>query len=124
MYVFADFALACSRGEVFVEAQAEKDAYNLFGLTKPELLAFIANDGFDELEYVNTKVWEKNPRPENVVYIDGYNFTTCFKRGYLAFKQNYGKWIIKSFHLSEDRNTAMMEAVLKLGYKGAIGVKR
>jgi hypothetical protein len=124
VYVFADFIAACSKGEVFVESQAEQDAYNLFSLTKPQLLAFIANDGLEELEYINTKVWENNPRPANVVYIDGYNFTTGFKRGYLAFKQNYGKWIIKSFHLSDDRNTVMMDAVLRSGYKGAIGVKR
>ncbi|GAG16604.1 unnamed protein product [marine sediment metagenome] len=47
--------------------------------------------------------------------VDNYEFVTGHKKGYLAFMYNNctNKWIIKSFHLSENMNDQMLQAIKK-----------
>ncbi len=75
------------------------------------------NDGLQQLNFINTKEWENNPDKANPVMVDAYEFRTLRKRGYIAFMHNRktGKWLIKSFKLSENINPAMFEAFQRAG---------
>lgn len=68
--------------------------------TISEIVAFIGNGGCENLEFVNTKLWDNNPNKSIEIKVDSYEFTTNNKKGYLAFMYNNKtkKWIIKSFH--------------------------
>jgi len=92
-----------------------KETFNLF--TKSNLLSFIYNNGLEDLTFVNTKSWEKNPNPNFDIKVDAYEFRSLHKLGYIAFmfNANTKKWIIKSFHLSDNRNMAMCLALQKAG---------
>jgi hypothetical protein len=98
-----------------------KDAQKIFRLnTKNDLLEFISNNGLEDIEFINTKPWEKNPDKENVVYVDAYSFRTMNILGYIAFFKSRDKWIIKSFHQSDEHNTVMEIALKKAGLIGMI----
>jgi len=74
----------------------------------------------EDLKFVNTKEWENNPDKTFKIYVDAYEFRSLCKLGYIAFMYNEKtlKWIIKSFHLSENRNTTMEMALFKAGLIG------
>jgi hypothetical protein len=119
-YNYEDFKRACQNDvdNVIPINDVLKDASTDFNLrTKSELLGFIYNDGFDDLWFLNKKDWENNPDPANPIIVDAYEFRTMYKRGYMAFMYNVNtkKWIIKSFHLSKNRNMTMFHAFEKAG---------
>ncbi|MDH4318550.1 MAG: hypothetical protein OEV64_09195 [Desulfobulbaceae bacterium] len=116
-YNYDEFRKACGEDmqNVIWINPVPKDAKELFNLkNKQELLLFIYNDGLESLSFKNTKPWENNPRKDKPVFVDAYEFRSLGKLGYLAFFYNEaGKWIIKSFHLSENRNLSMEIAIKK-----------
>jgi hypothetical protein len=85
-----------------------------------DVIAFIANHGLEDLNFINSKLWENNPHKDNPLFVDAYEFKSMFKLGYIAFMYNpvTDKWIVKSFHLSENRNPAMELALLKANLRG------
>ena len=85
-----------------------KDAREIFQLnTTDEILAFIGNNGLEKPVFINTKIWEKNPNPNEPIYVDAYEFWSLGKHCYIAFMFNPKSqiWIIKSLHLSENTRT-------------------
>jgi hypothetical protein len=92
---------------VLVQNDAELNARLQFGLnTKAGLLAFIGNQGLQNVTYVNTELWRNNPRKDKDIYIDAYKFRSNQKVGYIAFMKGVtGKYMIKSFHLDHDKMT-------------------
>ena len=119
-YHYNDFKEACCKNENSVIPintvlqNAEKD-FNLS--PRSGLLSFICNDGLEDIQFVNTKDWENNPRPKSPIKVDGYKFRSRSKSGYIAFMFNTitNKWILKSFHLSKDRDCTMISAFERLG---------
>ncbi len=115
------FLKACKgrkSSRVVVLKKAQNDAKNDFGLkTSGEILRFIANDGLEQLEFVNSKLWENNPDPSKPMIVDGYEFVSLMKRGYVAFMFNTitGYWTIKSFHISMSASLPFVEAFKKAG---------
>jgi len=119
-YKYEEFRKACHKGKVKVLAfrKVVTDATECFNLkTVRAILDFIANGGLEKLEFVNCKQWENNPDKSNPIMVDSYQFHTMNRLGYIAFFQNAktDKWIIKSFHLSNQRNLAMELALKKAG---------
>lgn len=115
-----DFINACSNDpkNVIPIGNVLRDASEDFNLrTKSNLLKFISNNGLEDLQFINTKNWEKNPNKSNPIKVDAYEFRTMDRLGYIAFFYNdkTNKWIIKSFHLSDNRNPTMMIALQKAG---------
>jgi hypothetical protein len=111
-YKLEDFLLACGEtpSKIIPIEDTLNDARKIFKLkTKSELLDFISNGGLEKLEYINTKPWEKNPNPSVPILVDAYHFKSLFMLGYIAFFKNNttGYWMIKSFHLSDQRNTEL-----------------
>lgn len=119
-YDFEDFRKACGKEKdtVIPIGDVLKDADELFSLrTKTALLDFIFNFGLENLTFINSKEWENNPDKKASMRVDSYEFRSRFKLGYIAFMHNRKtkKWIIKSFHLSENMNPTMMAAFEKAG---------
>ena len=119
-YKYEKFKKACGKaqGSVVPINMVLDNAATQFNLkTKKDLLDFIYNGGLENMEFVNTKEWDKNPDKANPVQVDAYKFTSIYKSGYIAFlySEKTKKWIIKSFHLSDDRNRAMEIALRKSG---------
>lgn len=116
-YNFSDFIKACKyKNKIFIDDKACEGAYKYFNLrTDKDILAFIINNGLEYLSFFNTKPWENNPNKTTVIMVDAYEFTSGGKRGYIAFFYNgyTKKWIIKSFHLSENMNDQMAQAIKK-----------
>lgn len=108
-----DFIRACSTSmfSVRILKRALEDAGQLFGLYETsQVLAFIRSGGCQDLKFINTKPWENNPDKTQPIQVDGYEFITNKKRGYLAFLYNdkTKKWIIKSFHLAHSEGESDM----------------
>jgi len=121
-YDYEQFKQACEsqQDNVIPWGSVKRDAKDIFKLyTEEELLNFIANGGLEELKFVNTKEWEKNPNKSNKIEVDAYEFKTLGIRGYIAFMFNKitQKWIIKSFHMSDQSNDTMKKA-FKIAFKG------
>ncbi|MEN6411813.1 MAG: hypothetical protein ABFC84_03480 [Veillonellales bacterium] len=98
--------------------EAQDDARNDFGLkTSGEILRFIANGGLEQLEFINSKPWEKNPDPSRKIIVDGYEFVSLMKRGYVAFMFNEitDYWTVKSFHISDNACMPFVDAFRKAG---------
>jgi hypothetical protein len=122
-YNLTDFITCCNENPeaIHMIGNALKDAQGIFHLhTESDVLEFIANDGLENIKFVNTKPWEKNPDPTDI-FVDAYEFTTCGILGYIAFfKNKKGTWVIKSFHQSDER-TGIMENAIRIakakGYK-------
>lgn len=115
--------LQCCQDEpsrVVLLGSVEKDAEKYFNL-KPRsaIIDFIGNGELEDLRFVNTKEWEKNPDKTNVIYVDAYEFRTMAILGYIAFmfSNKSKKWLIKSFHLSENTNPAIAIALLNIGFR-------
>lgn len=121
-YDLGVFLKACrvsARPHVVVLKKAQDDARNDFGLkTSGEILRFIANGGLEQLEFINSKPWENNPDPSKPLIVDGYEFVSLMKRGYVAFMFNTitGYWTIKSFHISDEASLPFVQAFRKAGY--------
>jgi len=104
-YKFSDFKKACKNPKeviIFSDAYYFADLY--FSLrTKKQILSFIQSDGLENLSFLNTRRWGKNPNKNNPIMVDSYEFISGYRKGYLAFMYNKitGKWIIKSFHTSK-----------------------
>lgn len=118
-YIFEDFRKACgSKVQIVVPMQAAQDSADRdFGLkTQKAILSFIFNGGLENLDFVNTKLWENNPNPSLPINVDAYEFTSVSKLGYIAFFYNgrTSRWVIKSFHLS-----ANMNPIMKIAFKRA-----
>ena len=119
-YDFSDFEKACreDKAGVIPINNVLKDAADYFNLrTKSDLLDFIANSGLEELNFINKKKWENNPNKKNKIIVDAYEFRSMCKLGYIAFMYNpkTKKWIIKSFHPSDNTNPTMKFALTKAG---------
>lgn len=120
-YNFLDFKKSCkkkNRNNVFIFPNVLKDADKYFNLrTKNQILDFIYNDGLKNRFFINTNLWKQNPNKNKQIMVDNYEFVTGHKKGYLAFMYNNctNKWIIKSFHLSENMNDQMLQAIKKSG---------
>ena len=119
-YKYEDFRKACGNDmdNVIPINSVLNDSRELFNLyPKTKLLNFIYNKGLEDLTFINTKDWEKNLNPNISIKVDAYEFRSLNKLGYIAFmfNENTKKWIIKSFHLSENRNPAMYLALKKAG---------
>ncbi len=117
-YNYSDFKNACgaNRNNVILLNPVPRDANEHFNLpTKKSLLDFIFNDGLENLVFLNTREWENNPDQSIKVMIDSYEFTSLSILGYIAFMfiNKTSKWLIKSFHLSENRNPIMSLALQK-----------
>ncbi|NOQ45083.1 MAG: hypothetical protein GQ559_00140 [Desulfobulbaceae bacterium] len=103
-------------GDVIPIGNVMRDAEAIFNLrTKSQLLEFIVNDGLEDLTYINKKPWEKNPDPEHEVIVYAFRFRTNAIPGYIAFmyQNRTDKWLIKSFHMPEDRDTPILKAFQK-----------
>lgn len=119
-YNFGDFKNACAggTGNVFVTKPAREGAKNHFNIpTESYLLDFICNDGLEDLVFINTTPLRTNTNLSNPILVDAYDFRTSCKLGYIAFWYNKttGKWTIKSFKLSENRNPVMSLALREAG---------
>jgi hypothetical protein len=120
-YNLEDFITCCDKkpDEIQMFDDAIKDAQYIFHLyTRNDVLAFIANNGLEKITFINTKPWEKNPDPTDI-FVDAYEFITGGILGYIAFFTNKkGKWVIKSFHQSDERSGIMENAVRIARAKG------
>jgi len=118
-YNYIDFQNACNNpNDIILINPVPRDANNDFNLnSKSSLLAFITNDGLEDLKFINTKEWEDNPNKSHPLLVDAYEFRSMGKLGYIAFMYHdiTNKWIVKSFHLSKNRNLAMLLALEKAG---------
>jgi hypothetical protein len=118
-YNFLDFKKSCNiknKKNIFIFHNALKDAGKYFNLpTKKQILDFIYKDGLKNRYFYNTTPWEKNPDKSKKIMVDAYEFESGNKRGYLAFMYSKctNKWSIKSFHLSENMNDQMFQAIKK-----------
>ena len=108
-YNLEDFIQCCKDNPktVVVYPDAKLNARYQFGLnTEAELLAFIGNDGLQDLTYWNTEPWRLNPNKEKEIFIDAYKFRSNKKLGYIAFMKVFkGNYAIKSFHLDNVKLT-------------------
>lgn len=120
-YNFEDFKEACCKKPetIFLDKGVIDSAGKDFQLyTKTELLAFICGNGLEPMDFVNTEVWRKNPDKSIILETDAYKFKALFRLGYIAIVYNHKTkmWIIKSFHLSDDRNRAFEIALKGAGF--------
>jgi hypothetical protein len=107
-YNFNEFVKACSEKQnVTLIEKTREDAKKDFNLQPFEaILDFISNGGLEELKFETNKPYEKYPE----LTVDSYEFKTCGKLGYIAISKNKkGKWLIKSFHLSNKSNSPFKE---------------
>ncbi|MDR0364992.1 MAG: hypothetical protein LBH92_08270 [Bacteroidales bacterium] len=123
-YNLVEFVTCCDKNpeEVYMIGNALRDARNIFHLhTEPDVLKFIANNGLENVSFINSSLWRKNPDPVVEIFIDAYEFMTGGILGYIAFFKNIkGKWVIKSFHQSNERGGIMEAALKKAKEKGFI----
>ena len=131
-YCINEFLEACKEAistkpaKVGLEGWVLKTAAKDFNIkTRKALLEFIVYDGLEGLEFVNSKVFEISdeiPPP----FCDGYTFSSGFTKGYIAFffSEVNQRWIIKSFHRSDDcGETAFAIAFKKVGWVPTFGGK-
>ena len=108
-YDIEDFFQSCKNNpkSVVVHYDAKLDARKQFGLnTEADLLAFIGNNGLEDLVYKNTEPWRYNPKKYKEILIDAYKFRSNRKLGYIAFMKGIsGNYVIKSFHLDNEKLT-------------------
>jgi len=115
--LFDKFKDACKndRKNVFVwKSNVLPDAEEYFKLrTEKDILDFIANNGLEDLRFINKKPWEKNPHSNIEINVYAYNFRTMCILGYIAIMKNptIKKWVLKSLHHSDDANNSLGEAL-------------
>lgn len=116
-YTFDEFKEACRNKQVIPINDVLSDANNYFNLKNlNEILEFIENDGLENLKFINTALW-KNNKAAIEIMVDAYEFTTLGLMGYIAFFNSpiAKKWIIKSFHISQNSNSILRDAFQKAG---------
>lgn len=101
-YDICDLIAACKeeQNRVVVLQTAQSSARVDFKLqTNKAVIEFIANDGLESLDYINTKPWMNNPDKNCPIMVDAYSFYSGPAHGYMAFFFNSktDKWLIKSF---------------------------
>ncbi|PKK89941.1 MAG: hypothetical protein CVV64_11445 [Candidatus Wallbacteria bacterium HGW-Wallbacteria-1] len=113
-YNIEDFIAASGcPNSVIVFKNAQTGARDVFKLTSSaRILGFIHNRGLEDLKFKNSKIWEKNPKPEIEIFVDAYRFASNGILGYLAFffSKHTKKWIIKSFKQNTESNTVLADA--------------
>lgn len=119
-YTYSEFQNACgtNKNDVISINSVLKDANDHFNLpTRKSLLDFIFYGGLENLDFLNTKEWKDNPDKSIKVMVDAYEFASFGILGYIAFMfiNKTSKWLIKSFHLSENRNPIMSLALQNAG---------
>jgi len=88
----------CKIGSVRLTKQALNDARDHYGfLSAEDVVRFIAQQAFDEIEFIDTKPLEWNPEPFPVD-VHAYRFRMGRKEGYLAFYFGDPSTVIKSLH--------------------------
>jgi hypothetical protein len=100
---------------VLVKGVLEKASSDFNITSKKTLHDFIGNAGLENIRFISTKLWMNNAAKGINIYVDAYEFSTLYKLGYIAFCYNRDKRIIKSFHLSSERNPAMEIALRNAG---------
>ena len=119
-YVLGEFLKACRNdnkqlARVSLVGGVIRKAVEDFSLkTRKDLLEFIANGGLEELEFVNSieyRLSDEIPPP----FCDAYIFKSGFTQGYISFffSEFQQKWLIKSFHKSDDCGSSIMEVALQ-----------
>lgn len=96
-----------------VLARASRD-FNL--RTRKELLEFIAKGMMDTLECINSvPSRESNDIPPP--FCDAYTFTSGYSSGHISFFVSQGskKWVIPSFHRSNEFDSTLASALEKAG---------
>ena len=126
---FDKFKKACKRDRknVILWRGALNDAEEFFNLrTETQLIEFIAHDGLEDLSHQNTKPWEKNPNPQNIIMVYAYTFRTMCQNGYIAIMENEltKKWIIKSFKPSTNKSLALSSNTMQIAFEKAILEKK
>ena len=109
VYYSAEFILSCKNKPQMIKVIQRElhKSLRYFNLnTKKELLEFIGNGGLEDLTYVNTKPWKKNPDKDiSVILVDAYKFRSGRKIGYIAILKGLpGNFVIKSFHKDNNRS--------------------
>jgi hypothetical protein len=119
-YDINDFLKACGKDNlqpslVSLVRGVRKTAAEDFSLkTRLALLAFIAEGGLEKLEFINSRPYRiSNEVPPPIC--DAYRFKSGFTIGYISFfySEFQKKWIIKSFHRSDECGPSAMEIALK-----------
>jgi hypothetical protein len=104
-YNLDDFIDACRIAEKVYFMPGVLDGARDFDLlTKEDVFIFLSDFKKLQYEFVNTKDWENNPNPAVPRKVDGYEFFSKCKRGYLAFIlfRERGTWLVKSLHISDN----------------------
>ena len=101
-YQLSQFESDCLVGpsKVWVTKGAMITAKSDFNLsTQTQVLDFIGNGGLQSPKFRNSCVWDNNPNPDPLIFVDAYDFYADFNYGYIAFLYQpiTGKWIVKSF---------------------------
>ncbi len=117
-YDIEDFIRDChDHKKIVLEYGVIESASRDFNLrTKRALLEYISNEGMEELEFVNSIPYRKStdiPPP----FCDAYTFKSGYSSGYLSFYVSRGseKWILKSFHRSNEFDYTLALALEKAG---------
>lgn len=102
---------------VFLGKVLETAARDFNLQTIEEIKGFIFQGGIDEeREFKGTDEWMNNPDKEHPIKVDGYEFYTLCKRGYIAFmKSHTGLWLVKSLHISDKAVSSFLIAFDKAG---------
>lgn len=84
--------------------------------TRKELLEFISKGRMESLEFVNSIPYRKSsdiPPP----FCDAFTFTSGYSSGYISIFASKGskKWVIKSFHRSNEFDNSLAFALEKAG---------
>lgn len=123
-YKLEELVAACgAHGAVVVGSGALDTAQSDFGLrTEVAVRDFINAGGIEKPGHLNTTLWEKNPNPNNPIWVDSYQFFSGDRFGYLAFFRGAkGTWIIKSLKKNEQpdpRFFTMRDALAKFKLGG------
>ncbi len=104
-YDFKKFLKACRRKRnIIVPQKSIENGRRDFQLnTQDQILNFIGNKSWEDIEEESSGEWLNNPNPEIEIIVDAYVFWSGKKIGYLAFFQSpfTSEWVIKSFHESD-----------------------
>jgi hypothetical protein len=123
-YDINEFLEACSERDhqpstvTLVRGVLEKATRDFNIKTRKSLLEFIANEGLEDLEFVNSieyRISDEIPPP----ICDAYKFMSGYIQGYISFffSEFNQKWMIKSFHRSDDNGPSAMAMALKKAYE-------
>lgn len=87
-YQLSNFISACAIGtsKALLLKGAMRAARSDFSLgTQQQVIGFIGNRGLESPKFINSKLWDKNPDPQNEIMVDAYAFFSGYIYGYIAF---------------------------------------